>query len=178
MTSPSAKALADRNAMFVALEHVLRAQLDGHQRILTCIKRKREAIRQADIAEVDRICADENTILKRVSEFEKHRLELVGRSTLAISPRASVPLTISEISSAAPEPLRTTLAVLGAQLREALMDVKRESSIVRAAAEALSRHMSGIVQTVHSALSRAGVYGARGSMSLGVQLHSAVDLKS
>ena len=38
--------------------------------------------------------------------------------------------------------------------------------------------MSGIVQTVHSALSRARVYSRRGQINLGVQLESSLDLKS
>jgi hypothetical protein len=70
------------------------------------------------------------------------------------------------------------LAAYADQLRSLIAEVKRQSSIVRNAAEALSRHMSGIVQTVHSALSRARVYSHRGQINLGVQLESSLDLKS
>lgn len=165
-------------ALFDGLEHILRSQLDGHQRLLKCIERKRQAIRTADITSVTSICSDENAVLLRLTELEKHRLELLGHLTQMTNPKASVPLTLNEIAQTADEPQQSRMLALAAQLREALEQVKRQSSIVRAAADALARHMSGIVQTVHSALSRARIYGHRGNIALGAQLQSIVDLKS
>jgi len=160
------------------LERILRGQLEGHQRLLTCMERKRQAIRTADIGSVTNICAEEHVLIQKLGEIEKHRLELLGRITEALCPKAVAPLTMSQIAHAAAEPQQTRLIALSAQLREALTELKAQSSIIRAAAEALSRHMAGIVQTVQSALSRACVYSHRGKIATGAQLQSLVDVKS
>jgi len=160
------------------LERLLRGQLEANQQLLACVQRKRQAIRTADIAAISAICADEHTIVQRLTEIEKHRLELVGRITAALQPKSDKPLTISQIAHNLAEPNQTRVVALAAQLRDAMIDLKKQSSIVRSAAEALGRHMSGIVQTVHSALSRARVYGRRGRIDMGAQLQSVLDIKS
>ena len=56
--------------------------------------------------------------------------------------------------------------------------MRRESSIVAAAAQALARHMSGIMQSVNGALSRVGIYERRGRIAVGSQLDYCIDMKS
>ena len=169
---------AQAASLLDSLESALRAQLDGQQLLLKCLERKRQAIRSADIAEITAICGGENAIIQRMAELEKKRLEIVGALTEAFAGRAQQPLTLNEIAQRAAEPQQTRLSALAAQLRDAVAQLRRESSIVRTAAETHSRHLSGIVQTVHSALSRARVYGNRGTISLGSQVQSVVDIKS
>ena len=160
------------------LQEAMAAQLEDHQRLLRCIERKEAAIRSADIEAVTRICQEENGIAQRLGELEKQRLGLVGRITESLHPGAETPLTVSAIAEAIDDPARTRLLALGEQLRATVGQVRRASSVVRSAAEALSRHMTGIRQTVESALSRAGVYGKRGRIALGAQLQFSVDIKS
>jgi hypothetical protein len=160
------------------LERMLRAQLDGHQRLLKSIESKRQAIRAADIDAITAQCAQENQILQKLGEVEKRRLELTGRVTAALKPQAERPLKVSEIAEVAGEPNKTRLLAISAQLREVIGEVKKQSSIVRSAADALSRHMTGIAQTVNTALSRARVYSSRGRIAVGTQLQSMVDLKT
>jgi len=160
------------------LEQILRAQLEGHKRMLTCIERKRDAIRTADIELVTTICGEENTLIQKMGELEKRRIELIGRLTSHFMPRASAPMTVTQVAEAVGEPFAARLQAHAAQLKEMIGRVRRESSIVRQAADALNRHLGGIVQTVHSALSRARVYGQRGRIVLGAQLESSVDLQS
>lgn len=173
-----ARQYPDCAALITALERLLRQQLEGHQRLLICIERKRQAIRDADIERVTAICREENIIVQRLTETEKQRLELLGHLTSTLQPQADKPLAVIEIARSAPEPQQSVLIALAAQLREVLMEAKRQSSMVRAAAQALSRHMSGIVHTVHSALSRARVYSHRGTITLGLPVQSTLDLKS
>ena len=157
---------------------MLRAQLAVHEQLLQCVADKREAIRSADIAKVSDICGRENTLIQGLAEIEKQRLRLVGELTQSIHSKSQKPLTMNEISQSAAEPQRTRLLALTAQLREIVTELRAQSSIVRVAAETLSRHMSGIVQTVHSALSRARVYGERGRIAMGSQVQSMLDIKS
>jgi hypothetical protein len=180
MSAPDVKrrSAVDLKTAALMLERLLAAQLEEHQRLRACIDRKREAIRTADIDAVTAICGEENAIIQRVAEVEKRRLELVGRMTQAIQPKAPSPMSMSQLSAALGEAQGVRLQAYADQLKTLISDVKRQSSIVRAAAETLSKHMSGIVQTVHSALSRARVYSRRGQINLGVQLESALDVKS
>jgi hypothetical protein len=175
-TAPSKNVLV--GACADAMERILRDQLELHRNLLQCIARKKHAIRTADIASVTKICGEENGIVQRLAESEKQRLALVGKLTQFINPKAQTPLTIVDIASLSPEPQRSRTVVLAAQLREILQQVQRESSIVKNAAETLSRHMSGIMQTVHAALSRARVYGHRGRIAVGAQMPSVLDIKS
>jgi hypothetical protein len=178
MTTSAAKPPATVTALLDALEKLLRAELENHQQLLACLERKQQAIRTADIAAVTKLCADEQTIVRRLGEVERHRSETCRRIASTARPAAPGPMAISELAQIAEEAQQTRLIALAAQLREVVTRIKRQSSIVRAAAEALSRHMSGIVQTVHSALSRARIYGQRGAITLGAQVHSSLDLKS
>ena len=169
---------ANLQTMSAQLEKTLRALLEGQKKLLGCMERKREAIRRADLGLVTEICIQENTLTQRMSELEKHRLWLVGALTEQIDPSAERPATLGMIAEMLEEePCRRLLAI-GAELRDAVREVRRQSTVLRSTAEALARHMSGIAQTVHSALSRAGVYGRAGKVALGAQLEFSVDLKS
>jgi hypothetical protein len=166
------------NACIEALERILRDQIEMHRHLLQCISRKKVAISTAHITDITKLCGEENVIVQRLAESEKHRLALVGKLTQVLDSKAAKPLTVMEIAAQAREPQQSRIAALAAQLRESLEQVQRESSIVRTAADALGRHMSGIMQTVHAALSRARVYGQRGRIAIGVQMPSVLDIKS
>lgn len=161
-----------------ALEKLMRALVDEHARLLQILHKKKEAVRHARIAAVTALCDEERRMLQRISEIERHRGELTRRAGAMLGVSAGEPVTISRIAEAIAEPESGKLKHTAAQLREAVLGVRHESSVVRAAAEALARHMSGIMQTVYSALSRAGVYGRKGHLAVGAQLESSVDVKS
>jgi hypothetical protein len=167
-------------ALIEGLERLLRAQLDGYKQLLRCMEAKRAAIRNADLNAITEACRNENATVQRVAEIEKHRLNVIGRLTELLRPTAQTPLCVTEIveCSNLGEVQSKTIMALAAQLRDIVDETKRQSSILRNAAEALSRHMSGIVQSVHSALSRAHVYGQRGRIAPAAHFHSVVDLKS
>ncbi len=163
-------------AQIALLERILRAQLEGHIRLLSCIERNREAIRIADMEAITTICQQENEIAQRLSELEKARLELVGQLTEVLQPDAKAPLTVSQIVQAIDEPARASLCAAADELRGKMAEVRKASSIVHAAAESLSRHMAGLMQTVQAAISRAEVYGSGGRIAGPTHYQFAVDL--
>jgi hypothetical protein len=160
------------------LSEALRAQLEDHHRLLGCLERKRGAIAAADIEAVTRICGEENTIVQRLTEFEKKRLGAVGRITAALAPDAAQPMTVTAIAEAIDEPGRSSLLALAEQLRATVAEVRQASTVVREASEALNRHLTGIRQTVQSALSRARVYGQGGRLTTGAPMQFSVDVAS
>lgn len=161
-----------------AIARILEAQIEHHRALRALIERKREAIRTADIDAITGLCQRENERAQRLGDLEKQRLEVVGHLTHRFRPDAAKPLTLREIADHAPGMRRTELRLLADTLRAEIEAVRRSSSVVRAAAEALSRHMSGVMQTVTGAISRVHVYERRGRLAAGAQTQNCVDVTS
>lgn len=171
-------AVAKVDELAARLEQILCGQQQQYQKLGQLIQGKREAIRQADMSAIAELCQQENTIAQHVMEMEKARLILTGELTRALVPTASRPMSISEVAKAVDEPNRSRLLQLSQSLRSTIEEVRAASGIVRAAADGLSRHMSGLLQTVQSALSRARVYSDQGRIASGAQCQFCLDLKS
>ena len=164
--------------LVMRLEQILHSQQKDYENLGQLIQSKREAIRQADMNAIAELCQQENTIAQHVTELEKTRLILSAELTRTLDPTASRPLSMNEVAQAIDEPNRSRLLQLSQALRGTIEEVRAASSIVRAAADELSRHMAGLLQTVQSALSRARVYSDRGRIALGAQYQFCLDLKS
>ncbi len=160
------------------LVRILAIQIESHRRLFSSIQRKREAIRTADLDAIAGLTREENALIQRMGELEKRRLELIGSMTGQLTPDADNPLTVMQIAEAVGEPQKRELQDLAEKLRECVHEVRRESSIVRTAAEALDRHMTGIAQTINGVLSRVGLYERRGRIAVGAQVNYCVDIKS
>lgn len=177
-SKPAPSSGADVAGITAALEHMLRAQLEDHRRLLACIERKRHAIRGADVAAIEAVRIEEEPIARRVIESQQQLTLVRERLSSIMRPQSRSAMTLSEIAAAAGGEQHSRLTTLATQLRDVVMQVKKQSAVVRAAAEALSRHLGGIAQSVNSALSRARVYGNRGSIALGAPVSSSLDIKS
>ncbi len=160
------------------LEEILRRQLETHKQLLACVERNREAVRQADIQQIRSICEEQNAVAQGLAELEKIRLTLVGRLTERLEPDAREPLSLSRIAAELDEPASGRFETLATQLKQAVGEVRRASAVVRTAADTLARHMSGLMQTVQSAMGRATVYGRRGRIETGQQNQFCLDIKS
>lgn len=93
-------------------------------------------------------------------------------------PEATAVPTLSEIIRHTDGEIGVRLHGRSATLRAVVERVRREQEVVAAAATALSRHLSGILQTAHGALARAVVYERRGRVDAGTATMHAVDLRS
>jgi hypothetical protein len=76
-----------------------------------------------------------------------------------------------------PTQQRSTLEAIGDQLASTAESVRRESSVVRAAADALSLHLGRLMNSVRSTLDRAHLYGRHGRLS-DASLPASLDLKT
>ena len=144
------------------LEETLRRQLEAHKQLLACVERNREAVRQADMQQIRSVCEEQNTVAQGLAELEKVRLTLVGRLTERLEPDAQQPVSLGRIAAELDEPAGGRFQALAAQLKQTVEEVRKASAVVRTAADALARHMSGRMQTVQSVLARAPGAGARG----------------
>lgn len=170
----------DRRTSIELLRQLLSRQLRLHDQLLDCVNAKREAIRTADIDEITAQCQREQTIVTNLTDLELKRDPIVRHlaSLLDLDVAAEQTITSSAIAEHLDEPHRGTLQALAAQLREKIVEVKRTHSIVRQASEALSRHMSGVMQSVNAALHQSGVYERRGRLAAATPVMRSVDLKS
>jgi len=147
------------------LEQHLRDLLAEHDAMLTLIRRKREAIRQAKPAVVQDCSARENAHVQKIGSIETQRQRVVATLTAAITPQSSQPLRLGQIAERCSEPQRGRLLVLQAQLIERMNQIKRESAITRSAMEGLLGHVQGMVQTLIQTVAGGGTYGQRGTMN-------------
>lgn len=157
--------------MIVTLERVLSQQLSLHSELLNLLKRKREVLCASDAKATIDLCALENEKLQKVAELEKRRLNLVADLTLMVEPGAAQPMCLTDLAQRLAEPARGRLLVLRQQLREKMLGVQEETSIVRRATETLAKHMQGIVQTIGAISAGVSTYGQRGAFP---QRHAAV----
>ena len=158
------------------LEEVVQKQIMVHEKLLTVMNLKVEAFRQADQDGALALTRRENAELQAIGELEKQRLMLVADLTQLVDPAAARPLVMLELAQRLPEPARGRLLVLRGKLKERMESVQREGSIARRAAEALLRHMQGIVQTIGGAITGITTYGRKGSpprMAMAVSTFSA-----
>ncbi|MCZ6836416.1 MAG: flagellar export chaperone FlgN [Planctomycetota bacterium] len=178
---PDPKITRLNNIMESALPHLLknlRAQHALQLRMEVCIKSKRQAISESRIDSVAGICEEENDLLQQLGDLEKARLVMVGSLTQAIEPDAQEPLSIKSLAGYLNESQARELLDMREILLEQVKKVRQESSVVRDAMESLNHHMIGILQTVRSALSGAGVYEQKGRVAMGAQLEFSVDVRS
>ncbi|MCA9284977.1 MAG: flagellar protein FlgN [Phycisphaerales bacterium] len=166
----------DHQRLVEALTETLRAQLDAHRELLPLLERKRDAIRTASADALRTTIEHERRVVRRLEQLERQRGALMERLAAALGlPRDA---TASAIAAAVGEPVERRLLALAAELREVVERSRRESSVLRAAADALAQHMHGVLQSVQGALSAARVYGRAGRIDAGAQLRCAVDLTS
>jgi len=143
------------------LDAVLRAQLEGHERLLTWLDHKRTALRAADAGEVTRCSREEHQCFQAVSELEKRRLTLVAELTRLIDPSASAPMRMEELAGRLPEPHGTALRARREQLLERIHRVRERTGAVQAATQLLVGHMQSLIQRVGAACTGVS-YGAGG----------------
>lgn len=145
------------------LETVLKQQTAAHERLLSLLKQKRDALEKADHDRISRCSEQENQTVQQISDLEKERLALVAELTLAIDPAAKQPMRLAEVAQRLDEPTRGRLLVLRHNLIERIKQAHQETVVLRRATEAIVRHMQGLFQMVGSAVAGSGVYNQRGN---------------
>jgi hypothetical protein len=164
------------DGLAAVLEAVLRDELARHEALRQCLERKRQAIRGADLQAIEAICRREQGLLERLTQFEDQRRQIIGRLSGLVRPGAP-PLTLRELCPHLQEDRRRALEALGPGLAAAAAAVGRESSILRSAAEALSGHLSRLMNSVRSSVDRTRVYGRQGRLAE-ARLPVSVDVRS
>lgn len=170
--APAASGRAGAEKLLAILER----SRDGYARLVAQIRARREAIRSADFARFAQLGASESSLVAELAELDRARIaEARAVATrLALAPDAS----LGAISARLGVTEQARMDLLRSELRTLIETTRSESSVVRQAAERLSAHMAGILQTVHSALAHANVYSRGGRIAVGANVLSSLDLRS
>lgn len=147
----------------VELESILKAQVAQQEQMVALLHAKRVALASADTKRIAELCQQENARLQALSELEKKRIVLGGQITLLLDPKAPAPLRLGELAQRLPEPARGRLLVLREQLRQRFEAARAEVGVARTAAEALVRHMQGLVQSIGTAVTGVNTYNRAGA---------------
>lgn len=148
-----------------------------YQQLLEHSKARRAALRAGDFAGFSKIDEPERRIVAQIEELDQLRLgEAKALATrLGLAPDAS----LVEIGERLPRDVGARVLALREELRALVLEVRRESSVVRQAAERLSAHIAGIVQSVHSVLAHANIYSSGGQIAtVGGGAISSLDIRS
>lgn len=152
------------------LESLLTDLENEHGALLELAGRHKDAVRQADSAELGRVVRETNSTLERIAHTEQTRRRLITQ------PDGSLP-TVEQIASRVDAPHAKTLRARSKSLRSLMERVSEEHKAVRAASEALATHMQGLIEQVGSRLSHSGTYSPKGSVAPGrQQVVSGLDL--
>jgi hypothetical protein len=159
------------------LEHILRTQVEGYGRLCSALDRKRAAIALAQLDRVPEIAQVEHQIIDRLSDLDARREAEITNVCVALNLEREGVL-MSTIIAALTKEDGERLETLVATLREVIEKARTESSVIRTAGEALSRHMAGVVQSVRGVLAGAHIYGSRGQITTGVATAGGLDMSS
>jgi hypothetical protein len=155
---------------------ILERSRAGYAQLVAQFRARREAIRGADFARFAQLGASESRIVAELAELDRARL--AESRALAVRLALAPDATLGAISARLGPVEQARMDLLRGELRTLVETARGESSVVKQAAERLSAHMAGILQTVHSALAHANVYSRGGRIAVGANVLSSLDLRS
>lgn len=173
MTTPilSTPHITELEALLVELQ-------SAHERLITAAEAQRAAVRTADPDLVAQCSNDQSQVLRDITKLEERRRALVAALTAGFPKRApgQGPITLSELAKMTPEPHRTRLVELAANVRKTVERAAERQRTLRAATASLLAHMEGLMRQVAQRLSHAGTYGRRGMIDSVPAVVSGLDL--
>jgi len=174
-TQPRPQQSADPQRSVERLAVVLEESAVRYRRLLELVRARRAALRAADLVRFSQLDEAERRVVAELQELDARRLAEARTlaAMLALAPTASVAEIAERLGQAGGR-----LLVLRSELRDLILTVRSESSVLRQAAERLSSHLAGIVQSVHSALAHANIYSRGGQIAVGANVISSLDIRS
>jgi hypothetical protein len=163
-----------------ALEAVLVQQEELYARLRILVAERREAVRTADLDRLRTSLEEERRVVARLADLDKQRTDIaaaLGRRLGLVQPGRPVQVDIAQLAARAPQGIRERLVATSERLKHEILLVRRESGVVRQAAEALAGHLAGILQSVSGAFAGARCYGPAGRVATATPIRS-LDLKT
>ena len=175
MTVTNERGILDEG--FGRLEELLREQRGLYLELDGLVARQRAAVQKADVRGLMAATERERELVESIRTIDHRRVELANAIGAEVGMKSEGPLALSDLLEYS-GPRRSALVAIADELRKLVVAVRAASGVVRVAAESLSRHMQGIVQTVEAGFNNAGVYERAGRIASGSPWQTAIDIRS
>lgn len=163
----------------VLLETTLARTLEEYRSLRKLIVRRRDALRRADARAIASAADEERRALARIADLDRVRGEtaLSLATRLGVAGATAASLKLNDLTPRLPAQRSESVAVVATLLRDEIEACRRDSSVLRTAAEALAQHVTGVVHAVHRALSGAETYSRAGRLAVAAPIRS-IDLRT
>jgi hypothetical protein len=139
---------------------LLRETLAVQRRLLNMALTRRDAMKHFDIDRLERFAAQEKAETLNAAAIERRRQTLIPQFRGFLG--RGVEPTVSEIAKRVPEPARSQLLALAAQVREAVEQVDRNTRINATISEAVVKSLAKVLKIVTGLTQHAGLYMRNG----------------
>ena len=158
---------------FELLLRNLEEQEQAHATMLQVIEESETALREGHMDRFVEACRRQQACALGMQRLESDRAAIVAACT-----DAGGAATIDTLIDRAPDDLGERLRSSIERLRPLVTQTRQRCTVIRNAVASLTRHLGGLLQSVHGVLGRPGTYGRLGMMSRENQLEFNVDLQS
>jgi hypothetical protein len=139
---------------------LLREMLAGQQRLLQFALARREAMRTFDVERLQSMNDQERAEAQAVQLLDKRRQALVAQFKTLLG--RNVDATVTEIARRVPEPTKSQLLGLAAQLKAVMEQVERNNRINATVSETVVTGLARVLKAVTGLAQHAGMYMRNG----------------
>lgn len=175
---PLIRAPEDEAGLRSALERLVDGLLECYEGLDGVGVRRMAAIRGARASELSSCVGEENELVQRIAELEKHRLVIVGAYAERLGSREKAQTRLSWIAERLGGDEGERIGRKVERLRGLMVRVQSGNEVAREAAGSLATHMRGLLRKVSEKLNHARTYGRGGLVEAGAQVVSALDVRS
>lgn len=172
------RAPEDAGALCEALERLVCDLIECYEGLERVGERRMAAIRGAKARELSASVREENELVQRVAELEKHRVAIVGAYAKRMGSEAKVQTKLSWIAERLEGEAGERIGGLVERLRVTIQRVQGRNEVAQEATVSLAMHMRGLLRKVAEQLNHARTYGRGGLVEPGARVMSALDVRS
>ena len=159
-----------------ALDALLRQLETSYARLETLLQAKRDAIRTAQLDGIPDLCDQERDVIRHIGALDRRRLAWLTASGFADAGTDDPPATLNAICDRLDARHAATLRARADALQERILEVRRQSAILREAANSLADRMHALMQNLHASHGNGGVYGRHGDVEADLPGHRGIDV--
>ncbi|MGD2108783.1 MAG: flagellar protein FlgN [Phycisphaerae bacterium] len=131
--------------------------LDGlcrtHEELLALVRKRIDAMRRADVAAMQALADQEQALVKRIDQREGLRRQLMDKigEQWGLSARTARALSLSQLTSHATDPERSSLEEAGRRLGNAITKVAQANRVAGAISREVLTHLEWVFASVRPA---------------------------
>ena len=139
---------------------LLRELLAGQDRLLKLSLARRDAMRTFDLPRMEQLALHERNEMTQIATIERRRQSLVASFRKHLG--QGVQPTVTEIALRCPEPAKTQLLALAAQIKTTIEELDRNLRINATVSEAVVKGLAKVLKVVTGLAQHAGLYMRNG----------------